>query len=306
MHAQPSICIVVNVKSGRGSRHDPVAAITTALKNAGLEADIRVTRKGNQISGVAEKARDDGFDIVVAAGGDGTISAVAACLLGSGQVMGVIPMGTFNYFARSLGISQDVEAAVELLATGTARTIPAATFNGNLFLNNASLGAYPAILRNRETIYARWGRSRAAAYWSVLTTLAGLRRPLDLTVRANGAERQFRTPLVFAINNAYQLEQIGLEGASHIAEGKMALFVSARQGRWQMLKGALALALGTARKHDDYELIAADRIEIDSPRKSLGVARDGERARVHLPLRLEVHQDALRVIAPAAAADVLR
>lgn len=303
---RPEICIILNSRSGPGDRESPAERLQQALDSAGVAAEIRVVGNGIAIDAMAARARDEGFRVVTAAGGDGTIAAVAAALTRGPSTLGVLPMGTFNYFARSLDIPEDLEAAVTVLRDGVARPTRIATINGEVFLNNASLGAYPSILQNREMIYARWGRSRIAAYWSVIKTLITLRRPLAITMHARGRTRHFQTPLVFAMNNVFQLRQMGLQGAEKVSNGDLAIFVAPRAGRWKMIRSACALMLGAAREHVDFELISGDEIELHCNRKRLVVARDGERSRLTGPLKLRVCPGALRVMAPAAAAATVR
>ncbi len=291
----------VRILLNRGSGKRSEAAqerIRAALKAAGIDADLKPLKHGSDIVPAARRAIDEGFGTVVAAGGDGTISAVAGVLRGTGVTMGILPMGTFNYFARSLDIPTETEDAARLLAQGTTRPIRIATINDRTFLNNASLGAYPAILKTREDTYRRWGRSRIAAYWSVLLTLVTLRKPLRLRIEANGRTIERRTPLVFAVNNAFQLDQIGLRGREEIAEGRLALYIAPDSGRWGMLLHALSLAMGRAESDVNFELIAAKRIRIDTKRSPRDIACDGERARMRAPFDLGVDEGALDVIAP--------
>jgi len=302
----PRICVLLNAGSGKNDAERARAQIERAFDEARQPAEIRLLTKGSQIESGARGALGDGFDIIVAAGGDGTIAGIAGFLRGSGAAMGIIPLGTFNYFARSLDIPQDIAGATHLITAGAPRAVRVGTINGRTFLNNASLGAYPAILRTREETYRKWGRSRIAAYWSVLVTLATLRRPLRLTIDADGQQSTHRTPLAFAINNAFQLEQMALEGKEIIEKGQLALFVSPDTGRWGMLKSAAALAVGRAQRDVEFHLIAGNRITIEAHRSTSDVACDGERARMHAPFRLEAIPDELTVIVPAARQDGTR
>ncbi|MFX0543547.1 diacylglycerol/lipid kinase family protein [Roseovarius sp. S4756] len=295
---QPRICVLMNAGSGKNDAKSARARIDAAFREAGGHAEIRMMAKGDQIEETAGGALDDGFDIIVAAGGDGTIAGIAGVLRGKGTPMGIIPLGTFNYFARSLDIPEEVEEAAHLIATGAKRAVRIGTINGRTFLNNASLGAYPAILRTREETYRKWGRSRVAAYWSVLITLVTLRRPLKLSIEANGQTTHHRTPLAFAVNNAFQLNEMGLEGRDNIAKGQIALFVAPDTGRWGMLRNALALAMGRAQQGVEFRLIAADRIDIQTDRRGCDVACDGERARMRAPFGLRALEDELTVIVP--------
>lgn len=291
------ICVLLNAGSGRRDA-DAQAKVRAALDVCGIRADVRVLRKGAQIVPEARRAVADGCGTIVAAGGDGTISAVASVVQGTDADMGILPLGTFNYFARSLDIPTEIEDAARLLAEGVRRPVRVARINDRVFLNNASLGAYPAILKTREDTYRRWGRSRVAAYWSVLATLVTLRKPLRLHITANGQTTVRRTPLVFAVNNAFQLDQIGLQGRGDIAAGRLALFAAPDTGRWGMLRHALSLAMGKAQREVDFDLIAADRIHIDTRRSPRDIACDGERSRMTAPYDLEVVEAALNVIVP--------
>ncbi|PVA09609.1 hypothetical protein DC366_13035 [Pelagivirga sediminicola] len=292
-----AMCILLN--EGSGKRETSARGrIGAALQAHGVTADIRVLAKGPDIVPAARRAVKEGYETIVAAGGDGTISAVASVLRGTDRVMGILPMGTFNYFARSLDIPDDIEGAAQLLAEGTQRPVRIATINERSFLNNASLGAYPAILKTREDVYRRWGRSRIAAYWSVLVTLVTLRRPLHLRIEADGQTVERRTPLVFAVNNAFQLDQIGLQGRQDIAEGRLALFVAPDSGRWGMLRHALSLAMGKAQNEVNFDLITGSTIRIEARHSPRDIACDGERARMKAPYILGVDEEALSVIVP--------
>ena len=291
--------VVLNPRSGRGrGRRQAEDEVAGACEAAGLRVEIARTGRGRNPEDAARDGLERGFERIVAAGGDGTICAVASVLANSGRTMGVLPRGTFNYFARSLGVPQDLHGAVEVLRTGAPRPVSVATINGQTFLNNASLGAYAAILETREDVYRRWGRSRVAAYWSVVKTLATLRNPLRLTIEAGGATVRRRTPLVFAVANAYQLDELGLPGRECIERGELALFVAPDGGRAGLMRHAAALALGLARRERDYELICGAPIRIAPRRASGHVARDGERSRMPGPFELAVEPGALRVLAP--------
>ena len=297
--AREGTLVVLNPRSGHGGgRADTEAEVARACEAAGL--DVTIARTGGDTSpdDAAREGLERGFGRIVAAGGDGTICAVASALVGTDATMGVLPMGTFNYFARSLGVPQDLAGAVEVLRTGAPRPVSVASINGETFLNNASLGAYAAILETREDVYRRWGRSRIAAYWSVVKTLATLRAPLRLTIEVGGESVARRTPLVFAVANAFQLDELDLPGRECVEAGGLALFVAPDDGRAGLMRHAAALALGIAGPGRDYELICGAPIRITTRRGSGHVARDGERSRMPGPFELAVSPGALSVLAP--------
>ena len=109
--------------------------------------------------------------VIVAAGGDGTLNAVAASLMGLDIPMGILPLGTFNYVARVLNIPLDLLEATEVIATGTTRNIHVAQINDHIYLNNAILGLYPLFIQKRELYNQRFGRFPLHAYTSSLYVL---------------------------------------------------------------------------------------------------------------------------------------
>lgn len=260
-------------------------------------------RRGADIAAAAKRAAQEGADVVVALGGDGTQSAVAGALAGSDTVMGVLPGGTFNYFARELGVGETLDAALETLLSGRIRRLDVGEVNGRIFLNNASFGLYPKILEQREAIYKRWGRSRLAAYWSVVLTLWDMRDPMHLSLTLDGEKRDFYTPLAFVARSAYQLENMGLEGADAVRNGQLALFLAKGHSPRQLMAAAFRLAFGKTARGQDFDLLIADEILIETRQSRRLLAFDGEKAYLARPFRLRVQREALSVIVPVGRSD---
>jgi diacylglycerol kinase family enzyme len=207
-------------------------------------------------------------------------------------------LGTFNYFARSLGIPSAIEEAIAVLAQAHVRPVSVGEVNGRIFLNNASLGIYARVLRERERLYGSWGRSRFAAHLSVLSALARPRAPLFLRVTVDGATRRRRTPMVFVANDPFQLAEFGLAGAECLAQERLALYVAPDCGRAALLALAMRLAFGRLRPERDFELLCGADIVVETKRRRRHVVRDGERERLSGPYRFRRRRDALRVLAP--------
>ncbi len=295
------ICVICNDGSGRNSRESD--AIDAAMAVLGPDAELRRLDKGASITEATRKAIADGHRTIVAAGGDGTIMAVAAEMNGSGCRLGVLPLGTFNFFARGYGIPEDPEGAAKVIATGRPEMLTLGSVNGRIFLNNASIGVYPAILKERETVYGRWGRRRIAAHWSVIKTFWRFRRPLDLTIETEGETRRLRTPLVFVARSAFQLEHFGLEGAECVRNGGFSVFISPDEGRLGLLADAVRLAVKQMRLGEDFELICADSMTISTRRKRQLVACDGEKFAMTGPLKFEMIPNAFELIVPQQTED---
>ena len=300
--SSPEICILLNAGSGKRESGTDATAIRKAFASRGAQISLKLIRKGTQLQAETRKAVTEGFKIIVAAGGDGTICAVAAALRGSKVTMGILPLGTFNFFARSLELPQDIDAAVQIILDGRAAPFRVASINGEVFLNNASLGAYPEILKTREEIYQRWGRSRPAAYWAVLKTLATIRPPLRLRIDIDGQSRDVRSPLVFIVNNAYQLQEMSLDGADRIEAGHLVLFIAPNSNRLGLFRRAVAVALGLASPQRDFELLSGRVIVIHSLDRPAGarrsIARDGEREQQCGPFTFKVVPEPLQVLGP--------
>lgn len=293
------LCVIGNLGSGRKDGRRQAEAIRDALKDRVAEFALRETDRGEHLAGLARRAVEEGFDIVVAHGGDGTQAAVAGALTGTQAVMGVLPGGTFNYFARDLGVGETVEDALETLLDAKVRPVDVGQIGNLVFLNNVSLGAYPDILKTREGIYERWGRSRLAAYWSVLVAMRRLRHPMRLTATVDGQDRDFTTALVFVARSAYQLDAFGLDGADAIRAGNFAVLIARARQPLPLLRSAFRLAFGFSAKDSDFDLILTDRLVIETGKRRQLIAHDGEKTRMVSPFRLRVRHGDLKVLVPA-------
>ena len=295
---RPRVCLIVNRQSGRRDGAEHQAAFRRALAGLAERVTIRQVRNGRTITSAARAAVAEGFDTVVVAGGDGTVAAAAQALTGTDARLGVVPLGTFNFFARGLGIPEETDRALDVIHGGHARSVTLGEVNGQVFINNAGLGIYPAILLRREAVYRRWGRSRLAAYWSVIRTIATVYRPLTLRVTVDGTVRRLRTPLAFVANSAYQLEQFQLEGTEALRDDEFALYLATDCGRLNLIRFALRLARGALQAGRDFELMRGREIRIETRRRRCLVARDGEMARLTRPFVFQRRPGALKVLVP--------
>lgn len=293
------VCVIMNRGSGRKKHRELVRDLEERLAPACGSYELRESRKGRDLPRLAREVAQEGFDLVIAAGGDGTQSAVAGALTGTQTVMGVLPGGTFNYFARDLGVGETIDDALDTILDARVQPVDVGDANGLIFLNNISLGAYPHILKTREGIYRRWGRSRLAAYWSVLVALRRLRKPMQLVARAEGETRRYTSALVFVARSAYQLDSFGLEGADEIRDGQFAVLIAKARQPLPLIRSAIRLAFGHSAKDDDFDLILTDDLQIDTPKSRQLVAHDGEKTVLTSPFRLQVRRGGLRVLLPA-------
>lgn len=294
------ICVILNPRSGKKNSGTEIRDLCALIRQTfGDSCQIKEVSREASPTRLASQALKEGYSTVIAAGGDGTIAGVATALMDTDVVMGVLPMGTFNYFSRGLGLPEAIPDAVGALSTATVQTMHIGDINGRIFLNNASLGIYPAILRERESLYKKWGRNRITAYWSVLLGLAGLKRPYQLTITVDGRTFQKKTALAFVANSAYQLDAFSLEGAEAVREGELALYLT-NATRWgELARHAMNLIRGGATHGREFQLLTGRNITIEAARKrSMLIARDGEKERMTAPFKFTLRKNALNVLVP--------
>jgi YegS/Rv2252/BmrU family lipid kinase len=291
--------VILNLDAGRGHSAATAMGLRDAFARHGLEAEVHVAANGDDIRRLAQEALERGPEAIVAAGGDGTVSAVAACLRGTGVAMAVLPVGTLNHFARDLGVPQDVDEAVAAIAAGRRVAVDLGEVNDRTFVNNASLGLYPDIVRDRLRQQRRLGRGK---YWAMAwAVVAAVRRSafLHLRLDVDGRERHFRSPFVFVGNNDYTMEGFSIGTRSSLRDGRLSIYTTQRRSRLGLLGLALRALVGRLRQADDFAIASARTLRIDSRRRRLLVATDGELVAMETPLAFRVLPGALQVIVPA-------
>ncbi len=305
----PPLLVVLNAGSGHGAAGDARAIIEAGCATAGRECRIFMIDGPGKIQSLAKEAVDAAKaarGIVVAAGGDGTINAVAQATLGSGCAFGVLPQGTFNYFSRTHGIPSDTAEALQVLLTETPRAVQVGLVNDRVFLVNASMGLYAKLLEDREAFKAQYGRHRWVAFWSGLVTVLRGQRPWQLRMAWQGKAREIRTQTLFVANNALQLHQVGLAEAEAPEQGQLAAIALKPQGALAMM-GLLARgALGRLGEADSVESFSFESLDVQSVRARgrVKVATDGEIAWMQMPLRFRVSPEPLWLVRPDVAPEL--
>lgn len=295
------IAVIVNHRSGPGHEADVQERLERAFKAAGAEAQISLAQSGAEAVEMAERAARSDVDVIVAGGGDGTISSIVAAVVGSGKALGVLPFGTMNHFAKDLQIPINLEDAVATIVAGHESRVDVGEVNGRLFINNSSLGLYPSIIREREK-QQRLGRGKWPAYiWAALGVLR--RYPfLDVRVGIDGQKLNSRTPFVFIGNNEYEMESFNVGGRACLDNGELSLYMANDTGRLGLLRLALRALLGGLRQEKDFVAMCTKEIWIGTKHKRLRVALDGEVTVMEPPLHYFVRPRALRVLTPPDAA----
>ena len=300
------LIIVFNLGSGSSGDEDGArAAIQQACDAAGRAFELINVGDPGELPALAREAvqrAQKAQGVVVAAGGDGTLNAVAQAVLGSGCAYGVLPQGTFNYFSRTHGIPADTAQAMQVLLHASARPVQVGQVNGRVFLVNASLGLYPKLLEDREGWKQQLGRSRLVAFGAGLLTLLRGYRSLRLRIEVQGQVRHVRTPTLFVGNNALQMEQLGFALAKDIDGGALAAIMLRPVSRLAMLALLLRGAFGKLGDADQVISIPCRRMNVHSARafgaRRVKVATDGEIVWLSMPLEFAVSPEPLWLIRP--------
>jgi diacylglycerol kinase family enzyme len=236
--------------------------------------------------------------VIVAAGGDGTVSAVAGVLRGTGTALGVLPFGTLNHFAKDLGIPLDAAQAARTIAAGRRIAVDVGEVNGRCFINNASLGLYPGMVRERDRQQRRLRRSkRHAMLWA---TLAVLNRPplLDLRLEVDGKMHDYRAPFVFIGNNDYQMEGFDIGTRARLDEGRLDVYTTRGCGAGGLVMLMLRALLGRLRQDREFFEAHPATLRVASRKQRLLVATDGEVTSMQTPLEFRIAPRALQVVVP--------
>jgi len=303
LHADMPLMVVLNAASGRHGSENTVESLRSYLHQSRQPHELHVVHRPRDLPHAARRAAASARErggALVAVGGDGSINAVACEAWQAGLALGVIPQGTFNYFARAQDVPIALEAALRHLLDGVRfgrlRPVQVGQLNQALFLVNASVGLYPQLLQDREAQKQRWGRSRLVAAWAALcTVMAG---HSDLHLHLGTSEHPalvVRTPTLFVGNNALQMDQVGLPEAREVGRGALSAVALEPLSRWGLLTLAVMGALGRlgqakAVRHAAVTSLMASPMG-GTPRRgwrALRVAIDGETRWMQPPLRFEV------------------
>jgi len=296
--SQPArrIVVIVNAGSGAGGAEALADQVGRAFRDAGAAAEIRLAHGGAEIDAALEAALGESPDVIVAAGGDGTVSTVAAALAGGDVAMGVLPLGTLNHFAKDFGLPLELDAAVAQVVHGEPVRVDVGEVNGRVFVNNSSLGLYADMVRDRERQQKRLGRGKwPALAWAALATLR--RYPfLNVRLSIDGREQRWRTPFVFIGNNEYLMEGFAIGARAGMQDGVLSLYVAQRPGRLRLLQLAARALLGRLRQARDFAAMSAAEIVVESRRHRLRVAFDGEVTVMTPPLVYRIRRGSLAVL----------
>lgn len=271
--------------------------VRAALNGAGIEADIELV-SGDECALRCRAIAERREPLLIVGGGDGTVAAAAAELVGTDTRLGILPLGTLNHFARDLGVPPELDRAAELIAKGSERHVDVGEMNGRVFINNSAVGLYPLMVVDRDLQRVRLGRSRRLAMLVASTRTLARFNHQRLTLIVNDQRARVDTPLLFVGNNDYRLD-LGAPGRREsLEDGKLFVLVMRKKTRRGLVAASIRALFKRTRPDDMVRIDEVERLRVGSRRRRLTVSLDGEVVRAIPPLDYRINRKALRVIAP--------
>ncbi|MBZ9678839.1 diacylglycerol/lipid kinase family protein [Mesorhizobium sp. ES1-1] len=272
------------------------------LEAAGHSVSIDIVAGKEIVEALDTAASRSAVDVVLAGGGDGTISAAAARLMGKKKALAILPAGTMNLFARGLGIPQSIDAAVSAFADGEIIAVDIATANGRPFVHQFSIGMHAKMVQLREKMEfgSRFGKIRASAKaaWATINNPP----TMNVTLHIGEVEMATRITGIGITNNLFG--EGHLPYADNPAGGVLGIYVTVARQRAELIKFFFNMARGKWRDNEHVEIHQADRVvlKIHSGSRKFRAVLDGELIKLDRETTIEIHPGALNVLVPASVA----
>jgi diacylglycerol kinase family enzyme len=272
--------------------------VVKRLEAKGEQCTVKLVSGANLIDALEETAGDKTTGTIIAAGGDGTVSATAATCFRAGKTLGVLPLGTMNLFARSLRLPLDPVAAIDALTSANARDLDIATANGRPFIHQYSVGMHSRLVKLRS------GMNTSNKMRKLVSTLAALgkvvldppRFDLELTV---GSHMQRQILSAISVSNNV-LSELPAPYAERLDAGVLGISCSAALGTASAIGVTLDAARGKLEENPNVDIRTEPKVTLTfpSPPKSLKAAIDGEIVALESEVELISHAGALRTLVP--------
>ncbi|MGY1635546.1 bifunctional phosphatase PAP2/diacylglycerol kinase family protein [Geodermatophilus sp. SYSU D00742] len=259
------LVVAVNPRSGPDG-YDPAEDIRRLLPRA----DVRESGPGVGIADLLEEAARSGRARALGvAGGDGSVAAAAAVAVEHGLPLAVLPAGTLNHFARDVGV-HTLEHAAEAVAAGEAVEVDVAEVNGTPFLNTASIGSYPEMVRRRDALAGRMGK------WAAMTVAVArtLRSGTPVSLLLDG--RPALVWILFVGNCRYTPRGLAPAWRPRLEDGLLDVQYLRADVRFSRTRAVLGSLLGISDRSSGYADTQARQVRVVSRSGPQEVAYDGE------------------------------
>ncbi len=287
--------LFLNPSAGAKLAPGELDAMQSAARERGLDI-IRLSPDVDCTQTIRERMARGGR-LFVAAGGDGTISQVVQALVNTEGLLGVVPLGTYNHFARDLDLPLHWRSALDIALSGGTRQIDTARVNDRFFVNNVALGLYPELVARREERgrdHPRW-KARLYAGWVTLRTYPHV----TLAIETEHHQELVRTHVFMVSNNSYDLSSIGIESArSTLEEGRLSVYWLPHLSRLKLTKFIARYLAGRVRETPGFRSFRTASMKVQSARATIRIGVDGEVFTMRMPLTITIVPRSLLVRVP--------
>jgi len=269
------------------------------LRSAATDAGVEVIDLNQRVdvAGIVRQRLQEGRRLFIAAGGDGTVNSVVQPLVHSEATLAVIPAGTYNHFARDLGIPLDWPSALDVALNGQLHQVDTARANDRFFVNNMSIGLYPELVARREERGREYPRWKARLY-AVYTTMRKYPH-VSFTVETEHHQEVIRTHVFMVSNNSYDLSRIGVEAPrSMMTEGRMTVYWLPHLPRVALMRFAAHYLAGRVTTTPGFRMFRTARMKVQTRHAVLQVGIDGELHKLTMPLTVTIVPQSLLVKVP--------
>ncbi len=285
--------LIANPHSRRGGE---IAPFIAALEAAGVTL-VREECRRREDLGVAIRAVRDRVGAVILGGGDGTMSAAAPALRDTGLPLGILPMGTANDLARTLGIPEDPAGAAQIIIGGHKRRIDLGCVNGHPFFNVASVGLSVDITRRlTKVMKRRWGK---LAYPLAAAAVIATARQFSAVLRLDEVEVRCKSMQVAVGNGRFYGGGMVVEAGARIDDAMLDVYSLEPRTRWRLLLMAREFRAGEHGHLDEVRTLRAQQVELRT-RRPRHVSADGEIV-TRTPAHFTVLPGAVQVFTPLDA-----
>ncbi len=282
------------VNEGARNGKAPLDAVLDALSVRWCTRLLTISDPATLCSSIEEALALRSVRCVILAGGDGTVNAALPTLTGACLPFGVIPLGTANDLARTLGLPADPVAAAEIIASGRTRRIDVARVNDRFFVNAAGIGLGSEL---QEEVTGRvkqvFGR---LAYPLTVLRRGWANRPFHASVRGGGLDARYRVIQITIANGTYYGGGMTVREDATIDDGQLDVVLLRARPLWVYLLHGMSLRTGVYARNSPMVTAKARELTVHT-RRPKAISTDGERV-TQTPATFELLRDALEVFVP--------
>jgi diacylglycerol kinase family enzyme len=270
------------------------------LRGQGHDVSFDIVGSKDIVDALEKASRRDDIDALIAGGGDGTISSAARIAWKAGMPLGVIPAGTMNLFARSLGLPLDLDAVLSALGAGEVAAVDISSVNGEGFIHQFAVGLHPRMVRfrNRFAYASKLGKIRASTRAAVGVILDPPQFAVDMEL--DGKHRRAMVSLISVSNNPYGNDPLMFP--DRLDTGRLGFYSAPPLQPAGVARLVLDILSGRRARNPDLETCTASHIVLRFPkyRRGSNMVLDGELVPLPREVDIRIHPGELKVLRPVA------